>query len=493
MKEIANKKILIDKIELMLCFITIFSYIVFGNAVTYNLVNRFPVKIAEIFSIITIMVILINRLIKKEKLISIDKVDIKIFIWLGIGFFSTIINAFVYSYTLSSIAYGTLYSIRIIHLLILTSILIDVFRKNNIKATKVLNFILICYLVVSIIGFIQIIFFPMANDFYNIFYDIGIYYANPDPHIGRLISTYFDPNFFSCCLLIPTIISLYLYNENNGKKYLLLYMVYLVAIILTVSRSGLLGLFILMVLFIIFNTKIVNRKLHIGVNTIKIITCTLIVSLLLYFTGNFKVIDRVTETLVSVFKGNDISEVTSENNNETNNNETNNDEVNNNDENDNEKMDESALARFKSWDFSLDIMKKSPVIGIGFNMIGVHKDRLNMNENTAVQYGVDSSLLLIAMTTGIIGVCYFAYIVIKYCVKLIKNRNNIYARIIIIIIVSSIVVCNFNNLLFYILWLFPFFLIIKLFNLELVEQDKLIDAVGGKKDVIKKSKKRKVK
>jgi hypothetical protein len=41
--------------------------------------------------------------------------------------------------------------------------------------------------------------------------------------------------------------------------------------------------------------------------------------------------------------------------------------------------------------------------------------------------------------------------------------------------------------------LFPFFLIIKLFNLELVEQDKLIDAVGGKKDVIKKSKKRKVK
>lgn len=495
MKEITNKKWSIDRIELILCYITVFSYIVFGNAITYNLANRFPVKVAEIFSLITIVVILINRFRKKEKILSFDKIDIKILIWLGIGLFSTIINAFIYDYSISSMIYGTLYSVRIAHLLVLTSIIFDIFKKNKIETKKALNFILISYLIVSVIGFIQMIFFPIANDFYDVFYAIGIYYANPDPHIERLISTYFDPNFFSCCLLIPTIISLYLYSKDKDKKYLAYYIVYLVAIILTVSRSGLLGLFIVLALFILFNIKIVKRKLHFEANTLKVILCTLIVSLVLYFTGNFKAINRIEETLSSMFNKETINEVISNNDNNSTNNNQNSD--NTDSQNSSDKIDDSALARFKSWEFALDIMKKNPVVGIGFNMIGVHKDRLKMNENTAMQYGVDSSLLLIAMTTGLIGVCYFAYIVIKYCKMLIKNWNNIYAKSIIIILVSSFIVCNFNNLLFYILWLFPLLLIMKFFNCELVEQevikDEKVSKVEKKETKNKKSKKSKVK
>ena len=154
--------------KLVLCYIVIFCYIVLGNAMTFNLGNRLPVKVAELISIVLIFTLLL----KKEEKFKISNFNFKLLIWLLIGFVSLLINTIRFSYSIGSMLYGLLYSVRIIHLMLLCSLIKEYFKENKIEIKKIFDFIINCYIVVCIIGFVQLIFFPKAYDFYEIFYNI---------------------------------------------------------------------------------------------------------------------------------------------------------------------------------------------------------------------------------------------------------------------------------------------------------------------------------
>ena len=81
------------------------------------------------------------------------------------------------------------------------------FRKLLIGA-MILSLILI-----SLLGFFQLKFFPS-------FLELGLYLEGWDPHIGRLLSTWFDPNFIGGYLafILPVILALSLYFKRN-KQY----------------------------------------------------------------------------------------------------------------------------------------------------------------------------------------------------------------------------------------------------------------------------------
>ncbi len=410
--------------KLVLCYIVIFCYIVLGNAMTFNLGNRLPVKVAELISIVLIFTLLL----KKEEKFKISNFNFKLLIWLLIGFVSLLINTIRFSYSIGSMLYGLLYSVRIVHLMLLCSLIKEYFKENKIEIKKIFDFIINCYIAVCIIGFVQLIFFPKAYDFYEIFYNLGVYFPNADPHVGRLISTYFDPNYLAACLLIPTIITLIYWDKYNEKKYFIKFLIISLTIILTVSRSGLLGYVITVFLFTLSGLKLEQGKLKYNKKTIILFLSIMIMFVISLKSGNVRVVNRITNSV----------------------------------------SDKSTYYRFDNWEYSMDIIKDNSLIGVGYNLIGTYSDvNLDIKRGESVKYGSDSSLLLIMMTTGIIGFIYFAIITLKYIIKNIRLRKkNIVYLISPIILISALICCNFNNVLFYTLWMFPVLLIINLLEGE---------------------------
>lgn len=415
-------------------YLQIFTYIVLANAFTINLGNRMPLKISEIFSVLVFIATLV-MIIKNN-----DKIKLKIknrYKWLLIWIiFVLILDVFCiirYKYSVSDSMYGLLYLFRIIHIIILVKCLSYLMKYAGIKSRKMISFIKLCYFLVVIIGLFQLLFYPVAYDWYDVFYKFGFYWPTPDPHHDRLLSTYFDPNYLASCLVIPIAICLAqflrLNNKNKTKKIELLIEIafFFVAILLTKSRSGIVGFGVAIIAFcILFG---VRRKTSMYTYiTFAIIIFTF---MFMFLFSNISVFERIR----------------------------------------NFSSDPSAQHRFDSWSISIQYLKDSNFIGIGYNMLGAYKSIIGEEVGRAASYGMDSSLLFILATTGIIGFVIFAYGIVKMLTF--KNINYV-NNAVKIIIISSIVISFFNNLLFNVIWLFPIFFIETNLNIKL-----RIRPVGG--------------
>ncbi len=429
------KKINTKNISLALCFLVISAYIILGNCLTFNLGNRLPIKTAEIIAAISCLILLI---IHKKDLIKISKDNIKILIWFAIA----AIPVIFFDYSLKQSAYGLLYSLRIIATLCVAIAITNVFKKYEISRDKICNYIIYNYLIVVGIGLIQLIFFPVAYDFYDIFYNMGVYFANPDPHVGRLISTYFDPNYLAACLIIPSMLCLNYYAKKGSKLNLLYLVIFITAIVLTVSRSGVLGICIALFIYFISTIRIENKKIEKSKTTIRALAIGIIVATIfafLTFCTDVRVFKRILGTA----------------------------------------NDDSTYARISDWSKGLQTIssdeekaqkkeesekiksKNNLVIGIGYNMLGFTE--ANSSKASSASFGNDSSLLVILITSGTIGSLYFIYVITERLIRAYKERKKYTDNeALIAIIITSLVICNFNNLLFYTLWLLPIFTLLNL-------------------------------
>lgn len=455
------KKINIKSISLIVCYLTISLYIIFGNSLTFNLGNRMPIKVAEIFAFINCVILFVFH---PKDILKINKGNIKLFIWFGLA---TIPIIFI-DYTLSQRIYGLLYSGRIIATIFVAIAIVNIFKKYEICIDKVLKYIIYNYIIVLIIGIIQLMFFPKALDFYNIFYKIGVYFPNPDPHIGRLVSTYFDPNFLAACLIIPTILSLNYYTKTGKIRYLLYIILFIITIILTVSRSGVLGVCIALIVYFICTIKIQQRKLKIDKETIRafsIMLTTAIVFVFLTFFTNVRVFQRILNTsndestyarTEDWFRGiNSLTnkQVDSED-------EENKQGLNQYDDNDAiEDKDKQGLNKDKNY-----VNTTNNIFwGIGYNMLGFTESK--SDKPSSASFGNDSSLIVIFISSGIIGTVYMIYVIGEWVIKTYKLREKSGNKVALItIIITSLIICNFNNLLFYTLWILPVFVLLNLEN-----------------------------
>lgn len=398
----------------VLVFFTIFSYIVFGNSLTFNLGNRFPVKFAELLSIFTCIYLLFSTQPRFRK----NSIFIGILGWVLYGWFCALLGAIRFNYSISELLYGCLYGGRIIHLLCLAYLISRYLIKvRHYSSEKLSKFILNCYSVVGIIGIFQLIFFPIAYDWYDLFYRIGVYFPNPDPHINRLVSTYFDPNFLSSILIIPITIQLYfiLFRQDKciwawGRLVLLI-----ITVFLTASRSGLVGaaltIFILLVIYI----KKYKFKQWLFVFFLIALICVPFLLL-----SDIRVINRII----------------------------------------NFASDPSASARFSNWAYSWNLFLDNFIFGIGYNMLGAYRGLSGVSVADTTGYGVDASIFQVLITTGIVGLILLCLFVAK--ILNVKSKANLhFATINKAVLIASCAVSFFNNLLFYVLWLFPFLLLLK--------------------------------
>lgn len=404
--------------EKLIVYVSIISYVLFGNALTFNIGERLPLKLAEIFSLFVFVIFLLDICFKKFKISNLfSKLNNWIVYWLIIGSLSAVINTFIIGYSFIDLIYGLLYVFRIIHILLFVLVLIYYIKKANISFDSILKCIVYTFAIVCIIGFVQFIFYPIAFDWYEVFYRFGVYWERPDPHQYRLLSTYFDPNYLASILVIPfsLVLSEIMYKKMSLQKFItnvLLLVLYIVTILFTKSRSGIIGIVVsIFVGVICFGLK---RKVKIWVLVLVIIAIPVAAYLVLF--SNIDVFVRIRSFA----------------------------------------EDPSAIHRFDSWGESFEIIRKYPFVGIGYNMYGSYSEIISGDVAASSGYGVDSSLLFIFITSGVIGGLVFIYGIIKILFDKTYFYHNYTSKM---IVVSSIVISFFNNLLFNVLWMFPVALI----------------------------------
>lgn len=251
---------------------------------------------------------------------------------------------------------------------------------------------------VSIAGFIQLALLP---DFEVLDKSLGW-----DPHKNRLASTFFDPNFVACylVLVLALVFSGVTPNEREGPqhgpsrtlgmtRWYMATAIILTAIFLTFSRSGWLMLGIVIFIYGIFKSR-------------WLLPLSLFVIFLAYFA-----VPRVQTRIAGT-------------------------------------TDPADSARFRvvSWQNTLQIARDNWFLGTGFNTFRyVQKDYGFLDPDTFLEHGgagSDSSLLFVLATTGVFG---FLFYILGFALPLFGTWDLVLGALLAGLFVES----QFINSLFY--------------------------------------------
>ncbi len=274
--------------------------------------------------------------------------------------------------TVQEVISSALYLIRFIEYTSLFYIALDSIQTQNsgnnsdLGIKKILKTISISSLLIALGGFIQLGVYPNLTKLEEYGWD---------PHINRLVSTWLDPNFvggffaFIICLLI----GLLLYSKTWRQRIVVTVTIATLgtALFLTYSRSSYLAI----AAGIITIGLLKSRKLLI------IITCLFFIGLNFSPRAQERVNDLVHSMSSIIFN-------TAEN------------------------PDPTARLRLQSWEQTLSLIMKRPLIGSGYNTLRYINYREGFIENTQIHSasGSDSSLLTILATTGLLGLLPFLYL-----------------------------------------------------------------------------------
>jgi len=269
----------------------------------------------------------------------------------------------------------------------------DIFDKEYLIKTFVNS-----GLIISILGFIQLIILP---DLSVLSESLGW-----DPHKYRLFSTFLDPNFVGAYLTMVLVLLLdkyYLSRMGEEKFYVsdfVNFLVILIALFLTFSRSAWLMFSLVIFIYGLFRSK-------------ALILTFVIIAFAAYFA-----VPRIQTRIAGITDPAD-----------------------------------SAQFRFISWSNTLDIARDNMLLGVGFNTFRyIQQDYGITDYDTADSHGAsgaDSSLLFILATTGIFGLMFYLSALFY---SFFDSKNFVIKSIILGLLLNSL----FINSLFYpqILFLF---------------------------------------
>lgn len=405
-------------ITYLFILIDLFFVIVGGNALSITIAG-ITIRYGEILSIL-LGIYFIFYYVKRKQEIRFGKSIILLFLWSILSIFLILINGiFIYRFSVHDILVAFMYLFRFVYSILFVYIVARYIKWQN-KQIATLKYVNFLYILTCIIGIFQLIFYPVANDWYDLFQSFGVDWIG-DPHIDRLVSTDFDPNYFASCLLIGVAVNFILLryerksglaNGRNIKRYFI-FILYVISMLLTKSRSGILGLAIFFIIYFLLAFDFSSIRLR-HLVTGGVILC---VALYLLVFSDIDVFVRIR----SVF------------------------------------TDASAGARFDSWAKGFEIIAKTCLMGIGYNLYGAYNLRFyNADAMSNAVAGMDSSLQFVFVTTGIIGFIIFLahiYYLWREAGKSFETKS---------VIIAALIISNFNNLLFYSLWLMPYYLLIYL-------------------------------
>ncbi|ADQ05795.1 conserved hypothetical protein [Caldicellulosiruptor hydrothermalis 108] len=354
-----------------------------------------------------------KNLLKKVSLNDLDTVEVL----LSLMLLSILVNYIIYKFNILPL----LYYLRFFSL-VYFAFIIYLFLNFKRNISKIEWFYTQIGLLLCIIGWIIYFIEPDTERLNKFFEQQGIY-LNLDPHKFRLIGNIFDPNFFGNILVMFISITMisFLSESLQDKKSLIQKVILLiffnVTLLKTVSRSSILGLF----LVVFFNTALIGswsfakKKIEIFKKLI------LVDSILLFTTLLDKDFYKIFERIKSI------------------------------------PVDNSAHARIQSWNSALDYIEKTPIkllIGDGYGFLNI---------KYGLQFiGFDSSFLNLILYCGLLGTVFFLVWLFKKIYKVYQNIRyeeldvklhfvNLFS-----LLLTYFVISWFNNLLFYQFWLVLF-------------------------------------
>lgn len=271
--------------------------------------------------------------------------------------------------TLKETIVSSMYWLRWVEYAFVFFIAADVL-KSKTELKSLLSFLLWTGVLVAIGGFVQLIVMPDFTE-YAILYGW-------DPHQGRLLGTFFDPNFIATffAVLECVALSLLLESKNWPERLTLLLQILTmgVALVLTFSRTGYLAMLIgLFVIGLLRAPKVVFASL-------------LIFTLAL--SSSPRALNRITEGL---------------------------------------SFDETAMKRVESWTKALRLIPNWPILGVGYNTLMYVQEDLGTADAFDVnnRSGVENSFLTVLLTTGFLGLLAFLgmYLgIVKQCYLNMRNK-----------------------------------------------------------------------
>ncbi|MFH1601896.1 MAG: O-antigen ligase family protein [Candidatus Shapirobacteria bacterium] len=279
---------------------------------------------------------------------------------------------------------GSLYLVRYLAYLFIFLSAVYLSKENK---NKLLKLLLTIGWITAVMGLIQYFVYPDFRS-WELF--------GWDPHLYRIVGTYFDPGFTGLIYAWSLILILVLFWKKIAKLDLKIIIFWIapifLALILTYSRSTYLA-FLGAIGLIALVKK--NGKIF-------IISVSLLVLALLFLPRKEGIGTKL------------------------------------------ERQD-SWFSRVESWKNSFQIIKKNPLLGVGFNNYRFAQQEAGYLESKSQEdhgsTGVDNSLLFVLATTGVLGFAAFSY----FWIKVIKKRNLLISAILVSWIISSF----FNNSLFY--------------------------------------------
>ena len=222
------------------------------------------------------------------------------------------------------------------------------------------------------------------------------------------ISSFFpNRNQFGSFMLIMIVATLYILINQKDKKYIFLLLIFMINLILTMSRNAILGMGLVLIFFILFNLKDFCKKL--SKKQIIIICCIIavliIVGIILLIT-----IPEISDTINRLFLRTYTIDPTS--------------------------------GRMKVWTNGIEIWQNNPLIGVGrFQAININETVYNSDLDQFHNIYIET-----VVSYGIVGLVGLAYIIVRE-IKKVKNSqiDKISKRLMITSIIVFLVISFFET------------------------------------------------
>lgn len=336
---------------LKLLLILAIASIIPGQIIRIGITQETAATLTDIFVLILITTAIPYLLVVKKTLRISPPVVTTFFLFTIVATVSTVMaaNKFGASLIISS----SLFLIRFIAYFLVSQIIINIVKKNEIE--KWLNIFIICGVTFTLFGFAQLVTIPDISFLVPLGWD---------PHQKRIVSALIDPNFTGALLAILASIASSLYLYKKKAIYLVVAIIFFSGIVFTFSRSSYLALLVSLVVLGLFKSP----KFLAGTSLIFLLVVTL----------NNQARERIIGAIT---------------------------------------LDETAKARLESYSRAITIFKNNPILGVGFNTYRYAQDQYGFFTIDAPLgghsgSGSDSSLLLVAATTGVVGFATFTFFII---------------------------------------------------------------------------------
>lgn len=349
------------------------KFILYGSILSVVLgeFGKFPFGKSGAFSVTDGLIVLlilfffIWQVVNKNKIYT-PKLSLLTLAFLIIGVVSLLWS--LIRFPLSDVIKGGGYLVRFSAYTLVFTIVYNLKKYKILDFEKLTNFYIVSGLILAFFGFIQLVIFPNFEALTQFGYD---------PHLNRLSSTFLDPNFLGCyfVMVFGLLTARIKSKDTNSSWVKISYLVILIAIILTFSRSSYLMLFVFSVLF----GLIAWRKL--------------LIFMIIFSLLSAAIFPRSYQRIISAFT-----------------------------------LDVSSTERIKSWDNGLKVFQLNPLVGVGFNNIRLASEQLNLFKTYSWDGGhsgggFDSSFITVMGMTGIAGLAIYLLAWVDILRNLLKKKT----------------------------------------------------------------------